>query len=577
MKNSLKQFSIKPVAVMVAAILASGCSTWSDKRATDHLHDDMGRSTYDQVGRNLDGVTLDAKRAAQDVARPYITGKAIPLAREVTLPPALRGMVDVTLLFRDSGDLLMIADRITDATGIPVKVMPDALLPAEAFMPRLETSQNQNGAGGNMPGLMQAAQVPLNLSSPLPGLGAPMGSQPIVSTPTSVPVSSAPSKGAAKEPPQMLAKALDAIAMRRSVYWKFDEQIAAIVFFRTETRTFEIRGAETSSTSLMSVDLTGGVDSASNSGMASKSKASLDMTAQKAGPMELMINRIGQFMTRSGRIATGDGGLLVVTDTKGALDQIDSFVRQENTMRQRRIDLVFEEITIEENSSSNTGVGLNVAFNSNGGSVNINGLNSLIQQEGAALSIGATAGNGPWKGSSVTMQALARLGKIVDRKVNSFGALNGTSATSGRPRREKYIDKLEQTQSNSDVNRPTVTVTQAEEVSGRIIQVVPFAYSDGDINLNVKFDNTPTPVITKQFLPDGSYVQSPTSESDILQRNAVVRSGQPYVISATTVDTSGYEEARTDRSMPMLFGGSDVTKNAKRVTVFVLTAKVSEK
>lgn len=577
MKTTLKHFKIQPLAVMVAALLASGCSTWSDKRATDQLHNDMGRSTYDQVDRNLAGVTLDAKRAAQDVARPYITGKAIPLAREVTLPPALRGMVDVTLLFRDSGDLLLIADRITDATGIPVKVMPDALLPAEAFMPRLEVSQSPNTPGMNMPGVMVASQAPLNLNSPLPGLGAPMVSQPIVSAPTPLVSSSVSSKGAAKEAPQMLAQALDAIAMRRSVYWKFDEQIAAIVFYRIETRTFEIRGAETSSTSLMSVDLTGGVDSASNSGMASKSQGSIDMAEQKAGPMESMVARIGQFMTLSGRIASGAGGLLVVTDTKGALDQIESFVRQENTMRQRRIDFVFEEITIEENTSSNTGVNLNLAFNSNDGSVNINGLNSLIQQEGAALSIGATAGAGPWKGSSVTMQALARLGKIVDRKVNSFGALNGTSATSGRPRREKYIDKLEQTQSNSDVNRPTVTVTQAQEVSGRIIQVVPFAYSDGDINLVVKFDNTPTPVITKQFLPDGSYVQSPTSEGEILQRNAVVRSGQPYVISATTVDTSGYDSARTDRSMPMLFGGSDVTKNAKRVTVFVLTAKVSEK
>lgn len=576
MTNSFNQFHLKPIAIVITATLFAGCSTWNDKRATDRLSDDMGRTTYDQVGRNVNSVTLEAKRAAQDVPLPYITGKAIPLAREVTMPPALRGLVDVTLLYRDSGDLLLVAERITEATGIQVKVMPDALLPPEAFMPRLDLGQNQGGAGA-MAGMMMPAQGPVNLSSPLPGIGAPIPAQPIVTTPATAPTSSAPSPKAPKDKPQMLATALDAIAARRGVYWKFDDQTSAIVFYRTETRTFEIRGAEWAANSNMSTELTGGVDAASTSGMASKSKSTIDTPDNKNGPMDAMIGRINQFMTRSGRATAGVGGLLVVTDTKGALDQIANFVKQENTMRQRRIDMVFEEITIEENTNSNTGLNLSLKFNSQDGGLNVDGLNSLIQQEGAALSIGATAGRGPWQGSSVTMQALSKLGKIVDRKVNSFGALNGTSATSGKPRREKYIDKLEQTQATSDSSRPTVTVTQAEEVSGRIIQVIPNAYSDGDISLAVKFDNTPKPLITKQFLPDGSYVQSPSSEGENLQRTTVVRSGQPYVISATTVDSSQYDEARTDRSMPMLFGGSDVTNNTKRVTVFVLTAKVSEK
>ncbi|WP_219096238.1 hypothetical protein [Pseudomonas sp. UMAB-40] len=573
----MKQFQFKPVAVLVAACLAAGCSTYSDKRETDRLSEDMGRTTYDKYGRTVNNVTLEAKRAAQDVPLPYITGKAIPLARDVTLPPALRGMVDVTLLFRDSGDLLVVADRITQATGIPVKVMPDALLPAEAFLPNLGLGQN-GGPGMVSQGVVQASSAPINLNSPLPGVGAPITSQPIVTTPSSSPSKSTSSaKAPPKEPPQILANVLDGIAMRRGVYWKFDDQTAGIVFYRTETRTFEIRGAEWATNGDMSMELTGAVDAGSTSGMASKSKSNLQLPDVKDGPMGAMIGRINQFMTRSGRVAAGAGGMLVVTDTKGALDQIANFVRQENTMRQRRIDMVWEEITIEENTNSNTGVNLNVMFNSAGGKFNVDGLNSLIQQEGAALSVAATAGEGPWKGSSIAMQALSRLGKIVDRKVNSFGTLNGTPATSGKPRREKYIDKLEQTQATSDASRPTVTVTQAEEVSGRIIQVIPNAYSDGDISLAVKFDNTPKPIITKQFLPDGSYVQSPASEGDNLQSSAVVRSGQPYVVSAATVDTSQYDAARTDRSMPMIFGGSDVTNSLKRVTVFVLTARVSEK
>jgi len=568
---------LKPAALMVAVAMASGCSTYYDKKATDGYVDDMGRSTRDQVDRNFGAVTLDAKRAAQDVPLPYITGRAIPLAREVTLPAPLRGVVNTTMMFRDTGDLAVMATRIQDTTGIPVKVMPDALLPVENFMPRLETGPG-GGVAMAVQGSMRPANSPIALDSPLPGVGG--SAVPMTPVLASAPAS-APSRGSAGTMPtgnQPLVTVLDATAMRHSVYWKYDDTIGAIVFYRTETRTFEVRGAEMAASSEMGVDLTGGVDAANSSGLSSKSKSSIDVQRPKDGPMEAMLARVTQFMTKSGKVAAGVGGMIVVTDTKTALDQIGTFIKQENTQRSRRIDLVFEEITIEKSSSSNLGANWKLMFKGNNGdSVNVGGLNSIIEQEGAALSIGATAGSGLWAGSSVAVQALSKVGRIVDQRVNSFGAVNGQPATSGRPQRQKYIDKLEQTASTSDVNQPTVTVTQAEEVSGRIISVLPYAYSDGDINLAVKFDNTPTPVFTKQTLPDGSYVQSPSSVSDVLVRTAMVHSGQPFVISATTVNNSTYNERRTDRAAPLLFGGSDVADNTDRVTVFVLTAKVSEK
>jgi hypothetical protein len=388
------------------------------------------------------------------------------------------------------------------------------------------------------------------------------------------------SKVVAQADSQMLAPTLDSIAMRLGVYWKYDDALAAIVFYRTETRSFEIRGAEMAASSEMAIDLSGGVDNSGTSGLNSKSKANIAVAEPKIGPVEGLIQRVSQFMSLSGKIAAGSGGLLVVTDIKSSLDQIENFIKEENKMRSRRIDLVFEEITVERTSSSQGSVNWNVMFRSggSGNGVDINGLNSLVEQEGAALSMGASVGSGQWKGSSVTAQALSKVGKIVDQKMNTFGAVNGQPATSGRPERQKYIDKLEQTASNSDASQPTVTVTQAEEVSGRIITVIPYAYSDGDINMAIKYDNTPTPIFEKQQVgSDGSFVQSPKSVSDVLVRSAMLRSGQPYVISATTVNNANYNERRTDRNVPLLFGGSDFADKTDRVTVFVLTALVREK
>lgn len=342
----MKNFKFIPAALVVAVSLASGCSTYTDKRETDSLSADMGRSTRDQVSRSVSSVTLDAKRAAQDVNRPYITGKAIPLAREVTLPAPLRANVNTTLLFRDPASLPVMASRIQEATNIPVKVMPDALLPAEHFMPRLESQQMMGGSASAM-AFAQPTSGPIVLDSPLPGVGAP-------AVPSVASTSSAPSARAGKRDYDQsvkrdsfpLATSLDAIAMREGVYWRYDDTLGAIVFFRTETRTFEIRGAEIDPTSEMTVDLTGGLDSSSSSGLTSKSKSSLDLPKSKESTMQSLVQRVTQFTTKSGRVVAGTGGLLVVTDTKSVLDQIAEFIRQENTMRSRMVDMVLEQITV---------------------------------------------------------------------------------------------------------------------------------------------------------------------------------------------------------------------------------------
>jgi len=566
------KFRLTALAVIVSASL-TGCAVYSDKQKTDRYSDDVSGATRDRIAHHSSNVTLDAKRSAQTVNSPWITGKARPLAREVSLPAPLRGSVDTVMLYRDDADLVTLAARIQQATGIMVQVMPDTLMPLESFRPRLTEGSNSNNDSSIAAPFTAALDSPVALDSPLPsGIRA---SGPYRSAPALQATRKAPSPTGA----QPLPAVLDAIALRLGVYWKYDSDLAALVFFRTETRAFELRNAELIAESQVSVGLTGGVSTqSSGSGLTSESKSSLSMVKEDDGPVAGVVKRIEQYMTVSGQIAAGSGGLIVVTDTKASLDQIERYLEQENRMRGRRIELVFEEITIENSTSSQAGIDWNLMFQSGGrgNGINVSGLNSLLEQEGAALSIGTSIGSGPWQGSSVAVQALSRVGRIVDRKINSFGTNNGQPATTGRPERQKYIAELEQTQSYSDSSSPTVSVTQEEEVSGRVLTVIPYAYATGDINMTIKYDNTPTPVFERQEMPDGSYVQSPRSISEVLVRSATLKSGQPLVINAFSSNVTRYDERRVDRRAPMLFGGSDVAGQTERVTVLVLTAMVRE-
>ncbi|MHB0818487.1 hypothetical protein ACYCFK_09425 [Stutzerimonas stutzeri] len=563
---------------LILSCSVAGCAVYTDKLRTDSYADESSSATRNQLLQHSENVSLAAKQAAQTVDRPWITGKAQPLAREVTLPAPLRGVVDTVMLYRDNeADLVTLAARIHETTGIMVQVNPDALLPPENFRPRLGgISDGSNNLLSASAPVTAALYNPTSLDGLFPtGQTEMRNSGPYRSTPKSD-NSIEPLRTVSKQP---LPAVLDAIALRLGVYWRYDSDLAALVFFRTETRAFEIRNAELIAESQVSVGLTGGVSTqSSGSGLTSESKSSLSMMREDNGPIAGVVQRVEQYMTVSGQIAAGSGGLIVVTDTKAALDQIERYLEQENRMRGRRIELIFEEITIENSTSSQAGIDWNLMFQSGerGNGINVSGLNSLLEQEGAALTLGASIGSGQWQGSSIAVQALSRVGRIVDRKINSFGTNNGQPATTGRPERQKYISELEQTQSYSDSSSPTVSVTQEEEVSGRVLTVIPYAYSTGDINMTIKYDNTPTPVFERQVMPDGSYVQSPRSISEVLVRSATLKSGQPLVINAFSSNVTQYDERRIDRRAPMLFGGSDVAGQSERVTVLVLTAMVRE-
>lgn len=587
--------NMKPTALALIALMLAACSVTQEKLDIERAANDSNGVARYRTTMQAESATLDAKRAAQIVHRPYITGRAVPVSREVTLPMPLRQGVDTTLLFADGAvDLVTLAARIQDATGIPVQVTPDALLPAENFLPNL--AQNNDARSQQTQSNRYPNTADPSAGSSLEGLmpeGILTGSPP--STPAATIAQSQPDRTAKKAPTtsaqngktekrthsavatRPLDTTLDSIAMNLYVSWKYNDTSGAIIFYRTETRIFEVRNLEVMGGAEMTVGLSGSTDgSSSSNGLDSRSK-SIIKADRKDQPMTQLISRVQQFMTRAGKVVAGEDGYLIVTDTKASLDRIDAYIRSENAMRSRRIDLVYQQITVERTKSLEGGVNWNLAFNTGAGNgASVSGLNSLIEQEGAAMSLGLSAGSGKFAGSSVAVQALSKIGRIVSERTDVFGSTNGKPATVGRPKRMSYIDKTDQTPNNSDVSGPTISMSTKELVYGRLITFLPYAYSNGDINLTIKFDDTAKPDIEKIAQPNGSFVQNPQVESDVYVRTATLRPGQPYVIAAQTEDSQTSDERRTDPKAPVVAGGSDATENDQRVTVSVITAMVRE-
>jgi len=425
----------------VASGVLGGCSI--SQQVTD-----LGRAARDrQAGVTAthqafaDGLAdRKARIAAQEVAAPWLAGKPQPLAREVLLPPALRENVRTTLMLADDADLSTVAQRLTAATGIAVRVQPDALLPLDLFLPRLAVS----GA----------------LTAPSPAnIEVRAGGQP-------------------------LADLLDALAARYSVHWRYERN--ALEFYRIESRVFDLRALSLAS----KVDIRLG-RSGSGEGEGFESASNTSLSAGQHDALAILRANILPFLTRSGVMADAVEGAtsIVVTDTPEALDRVARYLERENKALTRRVRLVFEEITVIANESAAGGIDWNAVYAAAGATAR------LALPGGGDAVLDAAVRNGPFQGSQAIVSALSAMGAVVRHSKVPVLTLNRRPVTHAIRTTFSYIDRVQSTAvpgttaGGANGTLPAVSISQKEETVGSFLTLLPDIQEDGQILLSLAYDN----------------------------------------------------------------------------------------
>lgn len=476
--------------------------------------------------------SVQARRAAQDVDRPWLAGRAQPLAREVSLPPALRADVNTTLMFAQGPmDLAAIAQRITAVTQIPVHVRPDALLPLERFLPRLQLA-GQAGAAVKAPATVTLAGGP--------------------------------------EP---LARILDRIGARLGIMWRYQQ--GRIEFYRTETRVFNVRALALNASTEASLGLGGG---AASDGFASTSRTTLRSGEHDA--LAVVRARIEPFLSLSGVLVAepGASASVIVTDTPEALERIGAYIEQENRALTRRVRLVFEELTVVVRDSAEAGLDWNLVFSSAK-------LAAAMTMPGAAMgdpgSISLGLNQGSFKGSDAVVKALSQVGQVVRRSSLPVLTLNRRPVTHAVRTTFSYIDKVQTTAlaSGAGMALPSVSVSQREETVGSLLTLVPDAQDDGQVLLSVAYDNTvaqPLKSVTFGDKNNPLQLQQITIDGNGTVQQVALQPGQPLLISGFDRSQEETEGRRLNPGMPLALGGSDRASRESLMTVMVVTAQVEE-
>jgi type IVB pilus formation R64 PilN family outer membrane protein len=529
--------SVRHGAVLGAAMLCTACVT--PERAAAVL-DRYGQAQAGNEARRagfLRSLTdTQARRAAQDVNKPWLAGRARPLAREVTLPAALRKNVDTTLMFAGGqADLALLAERIARATGIGVRVRPDALLPAELFLPRLAAA----------PAVVTALPSQASL---------PDGSQP-------------------------LPRVLDTLAWRLGVYWRYAD--GAIEFYRTETRVFDVRA------------LTLNARADARLGRAGKSGAegfeNTSNTTLSSGEQDAMASvraRIEAFLTRAGTVtvAPGAASSLVVTDTRDALDQVARFLHRENKALTRRVRLVFEEVTVVSRDTAQAGIDWNAVYQGARAAASL----AMAADAGAAAGLAsATVGSGPFGGSKAILSALSDMGTVVRHSSVPMLTLNRRPVTHAVRTTFSYIDQVQGMGAASAGSAagvlpgvlPSISVSQKQETVGSFLTLVPDAQEDGQILLSIAYDNTaaqPLKSVTFGKVGNQLEIQQVTIDGNGMVQQVELRAGQPMIISGFERREDEYDRRRLTPSAPLVLGGSDRASMRRVTTLVIVTAQVEE-
>jgi len=538
--NNFSTYQAKWFGVMFAVLSTatlSGCALETRLRQQDG-RTRQTQGMIDQVHGQFEAATRQTqdKARAQNVAKPWLMGRSMPLAREVTLPSALRTKIDTTLMYRHGkADLSTLALRITQATGIPVRIKPDALLPSEHFLPRLSTA---------------AVSAPTTTTTEVV---MPSGAMP-------------------------LPEVLDAIARRLNVQWRYHNR--SLEFYRTETRVFDVRALTLSAHADARLGRTA---NSKSGGFDNSSRTSLVASEQHV--LMAIKERLEPFLTRAAIIAAQPGATtsIVITDTPEGVDEVARYLERENRILTRRVRLIFEEITLVTHQDAEFGLDWDTLWEQ--GKIAVAVSSSLA---GASVA-GATAKLGVMPTSATRSQAIVRAlskyGTVMRHVTIPVMTLNRRPVTHAVRTTFSYIDQVKSTQSADGGHSAargalgSVSVTQKEETVGAFLTLVPDAQENGQVLLSVAYDNTVAQPLKSVVVGDpGSrlQIQQITIDGQGTVQQVALKTGQPMLISGFDSKQDESERGRLTPDAPLAFGGLDRAKHARTATLIMVTAQVEE-
>ncbi|EDV3184782.1 PilN family type IVB pilus formation outer membrane protein [Salmonella enterica subsp. diarizonae] len=509
---------------------------------------------------------LDSQKRHQDplvwTDKQWVNLKPIAQA---TSSPQKAGLpaCNITVGSRDGLALSEISGLITRICGVRVILSPEVMAA---------------GHGVGSAGVTRRTSGPLPVPDdsgriPLDQLGVAAGGQQTALAPATL-------NGLRWQGP--LGGLLDNITARTGLSWHTDH--GAVVFYLTETRTFQFAflntrvnsNASVSSGSTSSMGTSGGSGGGDNSVSGDSSSSQKTTTLQDRDAYEDIRKTMETILTpEKGRYWLSEStGVLTVTDTPQVLETVSHYVDEQNREMNRQVQLSVKVLSVSNTRNEQFGIDWNLIYKSLqqvGATLN-NAGGDIAGATSAGVSIldTATGSAARFSGSSLLIKALSEQGDISVVTSQDSTVTNLTPVPIQMADQTVYVAGSATT-TTTDVGA-TTTLTPGMITTGFNMTLLPLIRQAGDVQLQVNFNLSDPPTIRSFTSKDGnSYIEMPYTKLRSLSQKVNLRAGQSLVLTGFSQDNTSVRKSGTFTPGNFLFGGGRKGEYGRSTLVIIIT------
>ncbi len=580
------------LSVGLMGLLVTGCSNFEIKQEIDTSARDSG-SVITQQARQIIR-TEDIKRSAEN--SPVKISNEIYLAQVNTgvdpryrLPPVFSK--EVQMRFDGKVSVSVIANQITRMTGVPVSLAPDVFMPLSSFIKGTSSNmgtqsrQQRNGNTTVSGGGRQAANEPVSLQAlnagnariPPPIPGGALGSLP------PLPGMANFDEQAEKYVSEMelnytgtLVGLLDLVTTRFALNWEHKD--GKINIYRLVTRTIPVFANPGSTTFESAIEKAGGTSGNFSSSSNVSMEANFSVWESLEETISTMLSQAGKYSISQST------GAVTVTDAKNIVDQVEDYIRKENTMMSKQIALRVEIVSVTSNNNQEAGIDWNLVYSK---------LNDLVPQwtvgisspSSLATAISGTTGvqilapitndrstTQRMTGSSAMIKALDQVGKTRMVTTSSVVTLNRQPVPLAITNQTSYLAKTTPATGGSLSGAGMPGLEAGEVTTGFMLNLLPSVTIDNQMFLQFSVDISTLDRLNSVGTGAGEtaqQIQTPeTSSTQFLQRVAL-KPGSTLVLSGFERELGQYDKRDLTKGMPDLLGSFAGKRNKESLVIMI--------
>ncbi|EBL9223639.1 PilN family type IVB pilus formation outer membrane protein [Salmonella enterica] len=551
-KNRIRALTVTVMTALSVAL--AGCSEMDNMSRTIRADADIAQQHLDSQKRHQDPLVWTDK--------PWVNLKPIAQA---TSSPQKAGLpaCNITVGSRDGLTLPEISGLITRICGVRVILSPEVMAA---------------GHGAGSAGVTRRTSGPLPVPDdsgriPLDQLGVAGGGQQTALAPATL-------NGLRWQGP--LGGLLDNITARTGLSCRTDH--GAVVFYLTETRTFQFAflntrvnsNASVSSGSTSSMGTSGGSGGGDNSVSGDSSSSQKTTTLQDRDAYEDIRKTMETILTpEKGRYWLSEStGVLTVTDTPQVLETVSHYVDEQNREMNRQVQLSVKVLSVSNTRNEQFGIDWSLVYKSLqqvGATLN-NAGGDIAGATSAGVSIldMATGSAARFSGSSLLIKALSEQGDISVVTAQDSTVTNLTPVPIQMADQTVYVAGSATT-TTTDVGA-TTTLTPGMITTGFNMTLLPLIRQAGDVQLQVNFNLSDPPGIRSFTSKDGnSYIEMPYTKLRSLSQKVNLRAGQSLVLTGFSQDNTSVRKSGTFTPGNFLFGGGRKGEHGRSTLVIIIT------